>query len=280
MGQTLWLAALLLASACNQTFGLERTKLVDARYFDVGIDAPFACPALGETPEFARTLHQSVLQPVSEYTTSSVTMRATGISYEGIMEGPVDDVMTVAFGNPGCLACEQFTSPRLTPEGDGIYGVVVSMIGYSVELYRRVDQTWMSVQKFPNVSVLGDISSVTRGPTRHLITSGSAGDFREYEITDDGGASELPVGYTETDLGVLSPRSPMLTADGLRLVFIATTSMMTEAMYYTDRDSISGRFSTARELVGVPVVAGAYLTEDCSRIYLSGLGSVFYAQRL
>ena len=50
-------------------------------------------------------------------------------------------------------------------------------------------------------------------------------------------------------------------------------------MYYADRSTVTGRFKTATQLVGVPMVDAAYLTDDCSRIYVWGLSSVFYVQR-
>jgi hypothetical protein len=86
--------------------------------------------------------------------------------------------------------------------------------------------------------------------------------------------------YTPAELGVAAAHSPMLTPDGLHVVFVGTDSAAKSGMYYADRADTSARFSTGRLLVGVPVVDGAYVPEDCSRIYLSGLGSVFYAPRI
>ena len=75
--------------------------------------------------------------------------------------------------------------------------------------------------------------------------------------------------------------NPMLSSDGLRMVFSGTTMPLQigRKMYYAERADLSKRFGSATELADVPVVDGAYLTDDCARIYLSGLNSLFYVQR-
>jgi hypothetical protein len=101
----------------------------------------------------------------------------------------------------------------------------------------------------------------------------------ENEVTDAGQLTQIAT-YTAKELGLKTVSSPMLTSDGLRMVFGATDSADKPAMYYADRADLGARFSAGRVLVGVPVVGGAYMPADCSRIYLSGLGSVFYAPRI
>jgi len=277
---------LVLGAGCNQVLGLSSTQVIDAGFYDAQIDAPFACPPTGTgmPPRFSRLLHQVVVQPVFEYTTSSATMRAVAQSPSGVVEGPIDDVMTPATGlggSPACLACAQLVFPRLTPEGDGVYGVLSSMFGAHLALYRRAANEWMEVQAFG--TPLGSfLSSVTRGPTRHLmIYDGVA--FHEYAVDDGGGSTEVLPAYQPGDLGLFNLGNPMFTADGLRMVFPGTVvrdGTTTTEMYYADRPDLAARFTTATALVDVPVVDSAYLTEDCSRIYISGLGSLFYAQRL
>jgi hypothetical protein len=52
-------------------------------------------------------------------------------------------------------------------------------------------------------------------------------------------------------------------------------------VYYADRSDPSQLFGTATALANVPASDDGqeYLNDDCSRIYVSGLGSMFYAQR-
>jgi len=275
---------LLLGAGCNQVLGLSSTQVIDAGFFDAQIDAPFACPPTGTTPQFSRVLNQVVVQPVFEYTTSMATMRAVAQSPAGVVEGPIDDIMTSATGlggDPACLSCAQLSFPRLTPEGDGVYGVTSSMIGAHLGLYRRANNEWMEVQTFK--TPLGSfLSSVTRGPTRHLVIYDGVA-FHEYAVDDGGSSTEVLPAYQPQDLGLFNLGNPMLTADGLHMVFpgaAVRNGTTTTEMYYADRPDLGARFTTATLLVDFPVVDSAYLTEDCSRIYISGLGSLFYAQRL
>lgn len=271
---------LVIASGCNQLFGVQGTELVDARYFDAAIDAPFACPAVGETPQFDRNLVQAVFQNVADYTTSTATGRATGRTADGVMEGPIDEPMTRqnGFSSAACLSCPVFLQPRLTPEGDGLYGVLSGMFDRRLVLFRLVSDTWMLTTDFGPTSY-GAISSLTSGPTRQLMV-GDGTDLRELTITDSGSVTEISPPYTPADLGVEMSRNPMLTSDGLRMTFIGADKELRESVYYSDRADLAARFSIGRAMADVPVVEGSYLTPDCSRIYLSGLGSVFYAPRI
>ena len=72
-----------------------------------------------------------------------------------------------------------------------------------------------------------------------------------------------------------------MTTDGLRMVFGGLQlGGSGQAVFYADRGSLDARFGTASVLDGVPAtVTDAYLSEDCERIYFSGLQSIFYEQR-
>ena len=270
----------MLATGCNQVFEINTTALVDARYFDVGIDAPFTCPSVGETPTFDVSLQQVVLQQADQYTTSPTTGRAIGILGLSVFEGPVDGPMTEqsGFGTPGCLSCTEFLAPRLTPEGDAIYATRQSQTDLNAHLVRfrsAGPDKWASDLDLGEVSSYW-ISSVSRGPTRRVVLNDGA-MLREYTVTDVG--LELVQSYTPADLAVSDMQSPMLTADGLRMLFVLP-DFTTPKAYMTDRPDLDSRFGPARLLPGVPAYDGAYMLEDCSRVYVSGLGSVFYAPRL
>ena len=71
---------------------------------------------------------------------------------------------------------------------------------------------------------------------------------------------------------------PNLSPDGLRLVLGSTTQQ--SKVMYSDRPSVDMRFRQAVPLMDIPDVPDPFLTEDCARVYFSGIGSVFYAQRL
>jgi hypothetical protein len=94
-----------------------------------------------------------------------------------------------------------------------------------------------------------------------------------------GWQSVLP-GYT-TELGIQVATPPNLSADGLRMVFRAYESTgNTFAVFYADRESIDARFGMAQPVAGVPDVSDPFMSDDCARIYFSGLGSLLYVDQL
>jgi len=67
------------------------------------------------------------------------------------------------------------------------------------------------------------------------------------------------------------------SADGLRAVFTGATTL--PEVRYAVRSRIDAPFEGSFPLT-VPAAMDAYLTEDCSRLYFSGLGSIFYVPQL
>ena len=49
-----------------------------------------------------------------------------------------------------------------------------------------------------------------------------------------------------------------------------------DSVHYADRPSIDARFGAPVVLPAVPVTDDLFMTEDCSRLYMSGLGDVLY----
>lgn len=269
-----------LLFGCNQVFGLQPTQSapgIDAQFFDA---PPFGCPATG-APTYTRVLHQDVLQPVIEYTVSETAGRAMAYDFTRAItvEGPVDGVMKPAPDFPGGGQLTVTTDqPRLAPEGDVATARTTKFGTSTLALYRRVGGKW------PKIADLGIplgppdfMSSMTRGPMRRALISAS-GVFHEYEFDDSGTASEIVPAYSPGELGLFSMSSPMLGADGLRLVLQASSfAGAPPRMYYAERPGLSARFTAAQE-IAMPVVTDPYLTEDCSRIYFSGLDSIWYVQ--
>jgi hypothetical protein len=71
-----------------------------------------------------------------------------------------------------------------------------------------------------------------------------------------------------------------LSPDGLRLVASGITigpGSGVAAIVYAARASVNDPFSGAAPLEGTPSAGQTpFMTEDCGRLYFSGLGSVFY----
>ena len=74
--------------------------------------------------------------------------------------------------------------------------------------------------------------------------------------------------------------SEFILADGLRLVFVGQGVDTNFAQtFYADRAQLADPFVQAVPLASAPVAYDPFLTTDCSRLYTSGLGSIFYARQ-
>jgi hypothetical protein len=276
------LACLLLLAGCNQIFGLRETVAIDAQQFDAPIDAPYACPTTGLQPGFGKILHQSIAKNCISYTTSSATNRAAAYCFdpEGIADGPIDEVPEHATLTPSGT----FDWPRLSPEGDELWlrkrgtGVAV----FSIYQYASDHHwTWVRDLAIPNTSMDDVITAPSRrvGGVRRFLRYAFQ-QFKLIEYTDDGVTTTEIGSYDTQALGTLYMQFPNLDADGLRLVFVGQSPTATFAQtFYGDRAAITDPFVAAAPLATAPLAYDPFLTSDCSRLYTSGLGSIFYAQQ-
>jgi hypothetical protein len=278
--------AWLVLAACNQAFGLRETQLP--------VDAPPVCPAIGTAPAFSDVLHQDVLAMCSYYTPSPDSGMALAACDDGTMTfvgfGAVDQpLQQVAF--PPIASTVNLEQPRLVPEGDRAYAVENNYdLNGSSEIGEYLPDgnggwRFNGVLKFPPalfpISFDVSIGTASYGPHRHVIVSAcnvGCADYDLHEIVqqDNGGWLEVQE-YTNQDLGTVSVDTANLTPDGLRIVLRGTLSTGS-AVLYADRPTIDARFGTATALAGVPVTFDPYLAPDCSRLYFTGLESVWYVQ--
>lgn len=282
-------AGLLVAlCGCNALFGLDQTVplTIDAHYFDAPPDAPFTCPAAGGTPQFSRLLHQ-IPQRCGEYATSS-TGRAIAMCFEPTMqlaEGPLDDTLTPIpeFAKSGPPNLDH---ARYAPEGDEL--IVRRWDDGSVSgrilVYRRNDGAWTYDHdiKLPNNQAIDSFvrfGSPSRAPNRRLLVRNTTSDFDEIEIDATGASTKIKT-ITPASIGLtnLAGIVPNLSADGLRMVVYGASSTMS-GMFYTDRASLADSFRAATLLDDVPGAGDPFLSEDCSRLYFSAIGSVFWVQQ-
>lgn len=286
----LWSTALLGLAGCNAIFGLQPTVSVDldAQYFDAPSDAPFACPPTGETPAFTRLLHQIDLQ-CTDYSASATSGRSVGwcrssqLSWIG--EGPSDGPYAPIAGltsTPSTAIGE----PRLDPDGAELLvrrSPTMAAIG-QVQVYRRGADNQFTVahdlQSWgpafgPDIA----FGITTRTPVQRMffLDQGLA-----VETTVDRATGQLTAiaSYDPAaDFGlVYFASAPNLSADGLRVVFAASTADGGH-VYYSDRPSLDARFRTPVALTNVPFVYDPFLSEDCARIYFSGFDYIFWLQR-
>ncbi len=87
--------------------------------------------------------------------------------------------------------------------------------------------------------------------------------------------------YSASDLGFVAiddqALPPNLSSDGLRFVTFGALTTGESGIVYSDRATTSARFSPARLLVPLKVNS-AFLSEDCARLYFSGVDATFYME--
>lgn len=279
---------LLLVCGCNQVFGLHETVALDAQQFDAPIDAPFACPALGTPPQFSKVLHQAIARNCQGYMTSPESQRAVACCFDtgGLFGGIVDGDISSDLQTSTLTPAGDFDWPRLTPEGTAIWVRDRSSPPRFAVFEWQSDHHWVRTHDLGIANVGRDdyISAPSRavGGKRRFVRYAFS-DFKLYEYDDDGSTTSPPIrSYAvNTDLGSDFVSFPNLDASGLRLVFVGETPGSSFSQtFYADRPSLDVPFSPAKPLTAAPLAYDPFLSPDCSRIYTSGLGSIFYAQQL
>ncbi len=286
------LALLIVLSACNQVFDLGDTQLVDAGhlYFDAPIDAPSMCGGLSEVPRFDQEFHQAVFadQLCTSYQTSAVGLALAICSLQDgnkrdVYEGRVGPLNGMTRAN-GDLAMGGFIyGLALAPEGNEAYVAHYDVVnsGAGVWHHRR-DATGAWTLKDRTAIVFfpgGVMSSVSRGPRRHLLVLETNSQMREWQSDDTGTWSEVRT-YMATDLDIYMIYSVDLSQDGLRLIMYGQDKLANQRIFYSYRNAIDDRFGPAVEIPTAPHATDLHLTEDCERMYFSGVGAVFYVRRL
>ena len=277
------IARLLLVSscACNSFFDLREAKHIDAR----GLDAPFACPPIGRAPVFARELHQIELRNCKDYTFSMSLGRAAAVCSSAdragqgfIGEGPLDgELMPVLTNTPP----QAWGNARLSPDGQRLYVQNQDGANTRFTIHTRVGDTFALTvtSPFPNgvISTIATVNGVDRllhslgsNILNELVDDGSWGSVRMHSAADLG-------------LGTSAINFPNLSPDGLRLVFSAAPAgnFVDYQVWYADRPSVTDPFRTAVKLEGVPHTDRlSVMSDDCARVYFSGLDRMFYVQQL
>jgi hypothetical protein len=277
--------------SCNWAFGLETTRPLDAAFFDAAPDSAWACPPMGTLPQFAPTLHQlDVGLYCTDYTLSpmrGLAMAACRGSTMQVAQGPIEGLLVAAAGISPTQSMRVVDQPRLTYEGDEVWVRQVSTQGTTVgslfSVFHAVGDAWQwsADLAVPTSADRGDeISAPTRrdaGPRRFIFNMPSEDRIAEMM---EGNPPTIVHTYRNVDLGMAYIIGPMLSPDGLRLVFGGQrmTDLLVTTMY-VDRPNLGAMFGIARPLHDAPAATDPFLTDDCGKLYASGLGRIFYGQQ-
>jgi hypothetical protein len=282
-----WVASLGFLCACNQVFGVDHTTRLpgppggpDAQYFDAPADAPFACPALGGVPQFKRDLRQVDIDGCRGYTRSdTLAVAMCGQVSQGPVDGPLAPIPDVA------ATTLSPSSPLLSPDGDQLYLSDYDFSTYTslpFHVYNRQgDGSWQRGADLPMSPVGTSISTVTRGPDRHILywAYGLAGANIEEWANGTGSWQQVAV-HGQAEHGLAAIFYVWFSSDGLRAIIQGDVlGSSAPQLFYTDRAAVGASFRPAVPMIGVPVVNDMFVTEDCGRLYMSGLGSIFYQQQ-
>lgn len=287
-----WVAVwVVFACACDRALGLAPSALADAAPFMP--DARPTCPTNGP-PAFRPTLFRPIVQPCTQYTLAVDAGRALarcGDPFGGnyaVAEGTIDGMLNTAAG----FNLDQVNQVAVTPDGTSaiVFGLptgqsVVSHLRYD----RNADGSWSFVHTLPMFDTYFQLSPPSRGATPHLLAVGGT-QLDEY-IGGPGDTWQLFHRYSTTELGADNTISNItFTADGLRMLFvdeIVSTSGGAPAMRYVHRDDINVPFGVAVRAPDLDSYAaqlnmtsdGAYMTEDCGRLYFAAIESIIYIEQ-
>jgi hypothetical protein len=267
----------------------------DARYFDAPADAPYACPPSGTPLRFSDTFVQVVpRQQCAGYTISTTANLAFAVCNAAL--GTTQTYFAQSTPDAGALdpvtvsPAPNLFQAALSPDGElwlERFDGTSSM--QTISSYRpgATPATWVLDRNEYVVpgQLVGMVGApMPAGAGRRLLYASQAAI---YEIVEASPGVWQPVtSYSAASLGVTQINSPPdLSPDGLRVVFsgqrIVATGEDPNAVLYATRASLSAGFGKATVLDGPPLDAETpFLTADCSRLYFSGLDSVFYVTQM
>lgn len=270
---------LLALCACNHVLGLSEVEPRDARLFDSLPDAQPTCPTTtGIVPRFSTTLHQVIDQPCSGYQTSASVAVAICTTSAIVSQGPIDMPLQPIPEIPPAANGHLWQNVRISPEGDVLYVDDLALGSPLAAVYRsythQTNGTWAPGPNLP-FPTYGVATVPSRGPGRHLLFYGATTQVTEW--VEDAGGTWHP-GQT-FDLGM--PLATMwLSPDGLRALMVAAPTPGARTAMLVDRATIDVPFSAPVAVPTLPPAEDVFMSADCTRVYMSGAQSIFYALQI
>jgi hypothetical protein len=271
----------LICFGCNQIYGLDKTEPRDASTSDA---ETFACPPAGVDLRFKRQLHQIPINHCSQYIASLRANRSIAFCDEpvpGYYAGPVDGPLEIARGlaaGPG----EYLEYVHLSADGDFAVGRLcdAAFLRCSLATYvRNGDDSWSRAADLPIPAQYSThVGRPTYGPDPHIfVDDQDAPAYQEWARRS--GVWELVGSYQLADWGLDFMELNGLSPDGLRMLFHGRKILGPLGMYYLDRPSLDARFETAARELDMPFAPQASQTDDCARLYFSGLDRILYLEQ-
>lgn len=275
-----WLVIVL--AGCNQLYGLSETELRDAP----GPDAPAVCPGDGSAPMFPLRFEQAFEQRCRNVTlgdAGETTKLAMAECFIGttteFSSGPVDGPLTkidLDFVPPTGIN-RLLKLPRLVPEGNELWFVMYdgTTPGFRrIVAFELVGTRWTNARELPITIVDASFVGVpSLGPDRRVVIREGS---EVIEYTDTGVEAGR---YSLMELGVNFINEHVnLSEDARRIVFIGSRSPGEFRPFHAFRENRNVRFGRAEPLSEIDFIADPFLTNDCERLYFSGLNTILYAK--
>jgi hypothetical protein len=270
---------LSLLSGCNLVFPLAPEPLPPTD----GPTGSVVCPAAGIPPKNAPEL--STRAPTCAEYTEDLAGRGLASCEDSPAEIPPDDTSFTTISNLVSNPQRRFQQPRLAPEGEQLFMVVLEdLTGYTLQTSLKSGTRWedpslmMSTADPALLVGLVGVGSPTTGPTRHMMIN-VGGDF--HEVVVEGLEVTAVQSYTSKDLGfTFLQHAPNLTSDGRRAVVEGVDELGDLQVYYLERASIDVRFETGVALDSAPISNDIFMTSNCARLYAGSVGQVLFARQL
>jgi hypothetical protein len=274
-----WVGLVCFLCGCNALYGLERTDRVDAAFFDAPPRPAAECPSRGFPLQFAPALTQLALDCISPVETTDrvgYALCAEGDLLYHPYTGSLDGTLAPLADVPRSSAMRITERIRISPEGTLLVLVsgAVTAPDPSLHTYRH-DGTWKLTSMFQAAL---HVSTLSRGPDHRIMITRGHDDVRE--LSHATGEWKEVLTHRRAVLEVQSAESLWLSADGLRMIFVADRANQFDVPYLAqvERASLTDEFGPALRLTA-PVSSDPFITEDCGRMYFSGLRSLFYAEQ-
>lgn len=261
-------AALLLLCACNQVYSLDETQArTDAR--------ALACPPIGETPQFESGLRYVFSRNCINYSFLPPYGTAIAICFETSLQ------VTVEIGTAGADDLAATSLPavplmdrhiaRLGHDGEHLYAQAAT----KMLVFRRAGTDWVYEEDLPRFAANFDtLAPIVNDNGRDRAVVGVEDGTKLVELVRDSTWTEVAV-HPAAELGTTVMRQITITSDGLRIIYVGD-----DATYFSDRPRLDAPFRPGTKLTGLARNVEAFMTDDCARVYVAGVGSVFYAEQL
>jgi hypothetical protein len=276
---------LFALAACDRALNLGATAAADGAL--VFFDAPTTtgCPPPGVTPRYTHALVQDFEQQCVSYTVSTTLGIAVAVCFDATgqqftAEGPLDQPLVAADGLDDPL-CQTFDAQI---GADGTVSVTcISMVTFLYEhrSFTKQNGTWTrGVDVLAATPTYLRMTPVTQTTPQHLVYF-DVSDFALHELVGSPsawtGASAMPI----ATLGAKSLSWISISSDGLRMTVLGDTPTDSRtAVLFTDRSQLGDAFRALSTPDGVPAADSVYMTDDCSRVYVTGLSSVWFVDEL